>query len=125
MDRLLMIPITALKNELERIPDFAAKPIEERAKLAMKHVHSNNVCFMTPSDDQKFRSACGALILLSSEPEQARINRELRMLQTLSAAMSGVPVDFSSMCDDEDAEPPLGLMGIYRESIPPSPWAKP
>ena len=121
MDRLLMIPITALKSKLERdYPDFAEKAIEERAKLAMKHAHDEGVCFMTPSDDQKFRAACGALLLMSSEEEQGRITVELRMLQGLSAATQGLPIDFGALIPDGFSA--IGLMGIYNESKPVSPW---
>jgi hypothetical protein len=92
--------------------------LEDKLKFAMREVlKSNGAAFMCSNDDQQFRGAVGGVLLMCSDEERKRINVELRALQSLSAAMSGIPVDFGAV---EMVEHPLGLLGMWRDTKEPT-----
>jgi len=67
------------------------------------------------NDDQAFRAACGALLLVVDDETKERIKADLGALRALSAMISGVRVDIDAVTRQLDGGPaPLGLMGRWH-----------
>lgn len=95
----------------------ATGTLEDRLLATMRAVRTDdNINWMCRNDDQRFRSAIGA-VMLASPDDQDRIARSMAPLKALSAAMSGVPVDFSSVLTDADDLVPL--ISLWHESAKP------
>lgn len=105
METTILVAITELRHT-------ANKPgtLEERLKATMLEAKNH---WLVTDDDERFRSAIGAVLLESTEEEQARINSEMRVLNVLSAAMRGVGVDWSALEAEADNEP-LGLVQMWK-----------
>lgn len=103
----------------DRIP--ADKPLTERLQFAMRYVreHERTLFWMSAeaNDDMQFRTALAAVMLAGDDEDRSAIERSMKPLRMLSAAMSGVPVDFGSML--EDADKLLPLMKLWHESKAP------
>lgn len=99
----------------EKIP--AGKTLEERLQFAMSYVRKNerDLFFLVdfPSDDLKFRTALAAVMQAGSEEDREVIERSMLLVRMLSAAMQGIPVDFSAMATMEGTIP---LLGLWHES---------
>jgi hypothetical protein len=91
-------------------------PLEDRISFAMKHVKENkrDIFWMSyeVSDDAMFRTALAAVMLDASEDEKELITKSMKPLQALSAAMSGIPVDFGEV----EMDGILPLMEMWRNS---------
>lgn len=111
-DNLLMIAATEAKGAVERT--VAAHPnasLEDRLRAAFEVTRHH---WLVTDEDTQFRAGIGGVLLTADDDEKARIQAELQTLQTLGAAMSGVPVDFGGIGAD-DAPKPIGMLGIWRE----------
>jgi hypothetical protein len=99
----------------DQIP--ADKSLTERLQFAMRYVrrHGDSLFWMEGrvNDDDRLRTALAAVMLAGSEEDKDAITRSLKPLQALSAAMSGIPVDFDAMGWDDDLIP---LVGLWHES---------
>ena len=93
---MFSIVATEAKNACEGEPDLT-----ERIKKAMRAAKDH---WMETNEEGQFRGALGGAMLASDDAEQERIKASLRPLQALAAAASGVPVDFSRILPDDDAE---------------------
>lgn len=111
-DTGLMIAITCIKGKLPK-----EKSLTERIIYAMKYAqeHEKDVFWMFGSvnDDIKIRASLGAVMAEGTEDERALIIESLKPLQALSAAISGIPVDFGSMELSEDLLP---IMKLWQDS---------
>lgn len=99
---------------LDRIPKD--KPLVERVAFAMKYVREHDDLFWMsarPTEDMKMRTALAAVLMAGNESDKDIITRSMKPLQMLSAAMSGIPVDFSAMPTDDDLLP---LIKLWNES---------
>ncbi len=76
--------------------------------------HERDVFWMTPvlDDDFRFRTALAAVMLNGTENDREVITKSLLPLKMLSAAASGIPVDFSQM----EVENLLPLMKLWHDS---------
>lgn len=91
----------------------AGKPIENRARAAMKAVQHHWVC---TSESDQFAAACEGLARTCSPDEVERIAAELRAGMALNALLSGVPVDIEAALAEKEAGPePIGLSKLWRE----------
>lgn len=63
-------------------------------------------------DEDKFNGAVCAIYELVSEDDKERVKEELKMIRSLSALLSGVPVDFDQLPHIEN---PIGLMKRWTE----------
>lgn len=94
--------------------------LKERLLHAMREVRKpNGAAFMCNGDDQQFRGAVGAVLLTCSDVERTKIEAELRVLRSLSAAVAGVPVDLGVTLGALPNGEPLGLLGLWYESEKP------
>lgn len=101
----------------------ADKPLVERLQFAMRYVrkHADNLFWMSVNvnDDSKFRTALAAVMLAGSDEDRDVIERSMKPLLMLSAAMQGIPVDFGAF----EAEGTLPLMKLWHESAACQPFA--
>ena len=88
-------------------------PLEEQARAAMEVTKD---FWMTTDEDVRFRGTVVALLLANEDNPEAteRINAEMRALNSLGAAMSGVPVDFGAALPPEDFKY-IGLRSLWME----------
>lgn len=97
------------------------KSLTERLQFAMRYVreHENDLFWMSAhaTDDLKFRTALSAVMLAGSEGDRNIIERSVKPMRMLNAAMQGIPVDFGSMPTDDDMLP---LMKLWRDSEQPN-----
>jgi len=117
-----------MSNELMEIQMAAApvralipadKPLAERIAFAMRYVreHGRDLFWMSynASDDLKMRTAIAAVMLAGNEEDREAITKSMKPLRMLSAAMSGIPVDFSALEDMGDVIP---LLKLWNDSAP-------
>lgn len=76
--------------------------------------------WLVTDDENRLRCACGVLLLLLIEDERHEekllVERELSAVAALSAAISGIPVDFARVLENpEDATKFVGLVRIWQE----------
>lgn len=99
----------------DHIPN--GKPLPERVSFAMRYVreHERDLFWMTArtTDDLMMRTALAAVLMAGDDSDRDVIKRSLKPLQMLSAAMSGIPVDFGAMEMSDDLIP---LMKLWDES---------
>jgi len=67
--------------------------------------------WMTTDENEQFQSAVAAVHMLSSDEDKQRIESEMLQLRTLSALLSGVPVDLDAI---KKSENPIGLMKLWK-----------
>ena len=83
---------------------------------ACKVAHNH---YMIHSEEMQFRCAIGTLIvaLLNHErhEDHRKVEDELRGLNSLAAAMQGVPVDFTQLMEDDAGRDWVGLVRIWQE----------
>lgn len=95
------------------------KPLAERVDFAMRYVrkHERDLFWMSydANDDLKMRTALAAVMLAGNEDDREAITRAMKPLQMLNAAMSGIPVDLSSLEDYADVLP---LIKMWKDSAP-------
>ena len=89
----------------------AAGSLEERIRIAMRAGAKH---WMFTDDDSQFRGSLGAAMLSSTEDERDAIVRSLQPLQTLSAALNGVPLDWDAVADGRESAP-LPLLKWWHE----------
>jgi len=93
------------------------RPLRERIEFAMRYVrsHERDLFWMSHqvNDDLMFRTALAAVMLSGDESDRDIITRSMKPLRMFSAAVSGIPVDFSAFDFTDDLLP---LMGIFNDS---------
>ena len=90
--------------------------LEEKLSKTMVLVreHRANLMGWHNSDDELFRISVGAVMLSVSEEDKDLLVRSMAPLHALSAAISGVPVDFSAI----NPEGIVPLLKLWHESKP-------
>lgn len=106
---LLAMGVTVLKSQ---IPDEGS--LEDKLRTAMKASLSDSL-FWGPSEDDRFRMSVAAVMLCVDEEDKERLEKEFRLLQSLNAAISGVPVDFERLFEDGGVKA-VGLMKLWEET---------
>ena len=107
----IVIGIQVIRPKIADIEGTEAK-LREAMRIA------EDACFMSHLEESFFKAAVGAVLLeLGPEhPDFRNIEHEMKMLQGLSAAASGIPVDFVAMFDEQPGGvKPLGLTKLWRE----------
>lgn len=95
--------------------------IEARLRICYEESWKDSSCWMVTNDDVRMRVGIGALLMHIQDrgdehgEDWDRVQRSLTALKALSAAMSGVPVDFGALDAGDYPAPLIGLMPIYRE----------
>lgn len=102
----MMIIVSEAKGRAEGIQDF-----EEMARVCMD-VAANH--WMVTDENEQFRGALAAILTLADNEYKPRVERTIELQKALSAAASGVPVDFGSALESSDIEP-VPLMKWWHE----------
>ena len=111
--------LVASEAKIALSPD---KSLEENLLAAMKSARNN---WMAPSDDDALSGAVAATMMFYGEgtPEYERLSRDFKTLKkvnaALHAAMSGVPVDFAALVDQEEqgkADDPIKFMDLWKKA---------
>lgn len=103
---------------IKALPEDATE--EQIVAAAMKGAFDDNCTWMAGNDNDKFLCALAALArhYLKDDEMMARMRHEISMLKAISAATSGVPVDFAAMLGgDEDPPKPVGLNGAFLKAM--------
>ncbi len=105
----ILIAITELKGVAEAEPDYA-KRVEKVMAAASQH-------WMVVDEAEQFKAACGALLLTSPGYED-EIKAQLKALNALGALMSGVPVDFEQLAEENRnaPKPSVHLRDAYKKA---------
>ena len=108
MDPVLAIACHEARREAEKVTS-----LEDMLRAAMKAM---TALWLSTDDDLRFRGAVGGVLMVLDErgdtEASARINSELEALRSLSALLSGVPVDMGRVAMPEN---PIGLMKLWGE----------
>ncbi len=98
---VLSISCSAIVHDyLKPLPREAEE--EKVLEAAFVGSFDDNCTWMVGDDDLRFRCGIGALLIFYKDDGEMtdRIKHELLLIQALSAAMRGVPVDFAAMPED-------------------------
>src|SRR4051794_9202399 len=101
----MSIAIAEAKIAPEQEPD-----LDSQLRAAMKATHDH---WLITNEEERFKAAVGAVIVISDQATRVRIAQEIRILGSVSAAITGVPVDFSALLDDNFE--PIGLLRMWKE----------
>ena len=115
MDQQITMGVMLCMSAWEKEPPGPEVPVEKVAKRAFRLARDNSFTWFTCSDDIRFRIGCGILLIHYEGTETARaVKNTVRVLKSLSAAMSGVPVNLGAAIH-EDMET-LPLLPWYKET---------
>jgi hypothetical protein len=103
----MKIAISEITDQLDK-----SATIENRLKQAMKLALNH---WLITNEDEQFRSAVGAVLLTASEEEKTLITREMVFLRNLSAAITGVSVDFETLFEGIKDQKVIGLVPLWKE----------
>jgi len=104
----MLIAITEASDRVKR--DGASLPLEDRLRLSFSVTRHH---WLVTNEDERFKAGVGGVLLSASPDEQTRLAAEMRVLGTLSAAMTGVPIAAGAL---ETGQEPVGLLRIWKES---------
>jgi hypothetical protein len=108
MDGVLAIACHEAKDEAKKFTS-----LEDMLRAAMKAMTS---LWVSTDDDLRFRASVGGVLMVlddrGDDEAAARINSELEALRSLSALLSGVPVDMDRVTMPEN---PIGLMKMWGD----------
>jgi len=112
LSNTILVAITEIKNKIDHTQPLKEKMLDAM-KLALDH-------WLIVQDEEQFKAAVGAVLSKATQEEQAKINNQLKMLQTLSTILSGISVDVEeTMKDipkDEKEEDKLILNDLWRKA---------
>lgn len=93
---------------------LAGEPLEARLRAAM-HAVANH--WMARTDNEQFEAAMEGCARAASAEERVRLNAEIRRVNLLLVALSGVPLDADAViAEQKNAQEPLGSLALWREA---------
>ena len=110
MDNRILIGIAELRTRVD-----TNQPLEERLKVAMRGALKHWLVF---DEEGQFKMAVGAVLAEATEEEVERINVDIKFLNAMSSAASGVPVDFGRLIEElgeDSAAKAVGLGKLWDE----------
>jgi len=103
----MKLAISEIEAQLKKDAPILER-LEEAMKLALNH-------WLVTNEDEQFRCAVGAVLLTASPEEQTLINEEMRLLRSLSSAVTGVPVDWGTLLEGSENKKWYGLLPLWRK----------
>lgn len=90
--------------------------LEDVIKAAFDCVHDDDKAWMLADEDAKLLAGTGAVLIYYKDNDdmRERIEAELTVLRALSAATTGIPVDFGRLLNNELE--PVGLLNAFRKA---------
>lgn len=110
IENSVLISAALIKNTAEQKLEAEAT-IADKARLCFELSFTESCGWLLSNDDKRFRAGCAALLLLSDEESQEKINKELLVIQSLGAAMSGIQIKMDDALANLN---PIGLLGLYN-----------
>ena len=87
--------------------------LKERVRKAMQKAYKH---WMVLDEQEQFKGAVTGAFLCSDEDDKLTIKAALQSLQTLSAVLSGVPVDLEeALKQQESVADKLALLPLWKE----------
>lgn len=105
MKTTILVAVTEIQQSINK-----AESIEDRLTAAMEQARNH---WLVVDENEQFQAAIGAVLNTSTEEEQEKINAELNVLNALSVATTGVPVDFKAI---EMSENPIGIIKLWKRT---------
>ncbi len=87
----------------------SAETVEEKLRVAFKGARDH---WMFTDENDQLMGGIGAAMFSMTKEDKERVTEELRVFQSLNAAISGVPVDFSAI---EIMANPIGIRKLWLE----------
>lgn len=114
-----IVATRARAEEIDELPN-----LEDRVRLCFRlALDDSSTWFVQEGDDSlHFRIGVGALltVLEPHSPEWNRVETSLRLVNSLNATISGVPVDWGSLVDDDtEVVPLLPLYQAVKTEVSP------
>lgn len=104
----------------EHLKDYDSDNLEDRVRQAMEFVLGRDNIWFTTNESLKFSMALGgALASIERYTEEYEIlGKSIDVLKTLSAAISGVPVNFDALLtNEEEADSLVPIHKIWQEVL--------
>jgi spore germination protein YaaH len=76
------------------------KSLEDRFRAVMKRCHNH---WMVTNENEQFTGSVAAMLINATDDEKRHIEMSLKIIKALSAAISGVPVDFENVLAEVEA----------------------
>jgi len=114
----LMVSVTAIKRAVESHPDYREGiPIGDLVRIAFNETRRDGgAAWLLSEDEDRFRVGLVVAHTLASEKDKRRIDKEVRMIVALDAALGkGVPMNLADF-DDVGENDIIGLISIFRET---------
>lgn len=102
------VAITDIASQLDRKAD-----IEEQIKKAMELAVDH---WLVVDEQDRFKSAVGAVMIGIGEEERNIISDELKIMISLNAAITGIPVDFGRLAVEVRGKKSYGLNKMWSET---------
>lgn len=108
MNNLLALVATGAAEAAKATDGDATAKIRAAMKASYRH-------WMVTDEDDQFTGALEGAAHVLEPDEVERLKSELRLLQGLSAATNGIPVDFAALVgnDDEERPEPFGVLKLW------------
>ncbi len=110
MEISLMVGVAELRTKVD--PN---QSLEERLKVAMRGALNH---WLVIDEEGQFKMAVGAVMVEASDEERERISIDLKFLGAMSAASTGIPVDFGRLIEElgeDSADKAVGLRKLWDE----------
>ncbi len=104
----VQVAIADISNHLDR-----EKSVKEQLEKAMELAIDY---WLFTNEEDRFKSAVGAVLIGISKEEQDVIADELKIARAINTAIGGVPVDFASLAEQVKPEKFYGLSGMWHET---------
>ena len=102
-----MIAITEISGKLDTKQSIE-KQLRKAMELAMNH-------WMVINEDDRFKSAIGAVIINADEETKEIISNELKGLRGLNALYNGLPIDIVRLAKQAEGKKVYGLNKIWLD----------
>jgi hypothetical protein len=107
------VVLIAAQEAEEAARNASDTSLEGRLRAAMSCTVNH---WLATNEDDQFMAACEGTARVVDDEERERIENSLRLLQGLSAAASGMPVDFKALLPEDGEERlGIGLQPLWRE----------
>lgn len=114
-DTALIIAASSIFDVLPR-----GETLDNRLLFAMRYVrtHKADLLWMVgrPGENLMMRSAIGAVIMTAKPDEVTKIENSLKIMKSLDALLSGVPVDVDALNAQMDAHDTVPIIRLWHES---------
>lgn len=115
IEAVITIDGSQIRAALEKTP---SEPLDELVKEAFRLAFKHSI--FAHNDELKQRTGLAGVMMVLKDREEhelyGRVEKELRFWKAMSAAASGVPVDFGRLLDEfGDGEDTIGISDCWNQ----------